>query len=403
MGRVDYRWGLRLCVTPLAHDGGTMITEGTTRVLWVRSGGRCAVCYRDLLVSGITWKQVPLGERAHIVGRSTGSKSPRGDDPLPVEDRDAADNLMLLCGVCHDDLDDTANLDVLTVERLRVLKHAHESRIEQILAVPPDNSTVVLRMPGIIGTAGVHIDRSAAAAAVLAASRIAQFPFGPDRTGLEIDLRRVTAPNSGNEQYYTECRRQIDQFFDRQFLPAVADGSVHHLSVFALARWPLLVHLGARLGDKIVTDVYQKHRGTDQWAWPISGEDNRFAVETIIGDDADEAVLVMSMSAAVYVREVPTELAGRTTYRVVVDGGVTPHYDVIGTPDSLRSAERAWRDVFADIELNRKHVRRVHVIGAAPVSACVALGRAMTRGVHPTLVLYDRRDDGTYHPALEVN
>jgi electron transfer flavoprotein alpha/beta subunit len=59
--------------------------------------------------------------------------------------------------------------------------------------------------------------------------------------------------------------------------------------------------------------------------------------------------------------------------------------------------------VFADIELNRKHVRRLHVIGAAPVSACVALGRAMTRGVHPALVLYDRRDDGTYHPALEVN
>lgn len=103
-----------------------MITEATTRVLWVRSGGRCAVCYRDLLVSGVTWRQVPLGERAHIVGRSTGSKSPRGDDPLPVDDRDAADNLMLLCGVCHDDLDDPANLDVLTVERLRALKHAHE-------------------------------------------------------------------------------------------------------------------------------------------------------------------------------------------------------------------------------------------------------------------------------------
>ena len=379
-----------------------MITEGTTRTLWVRSGGRCAICYRDLLMSGITWKRVPLGERAHIVGRSTGNKSPRGDDPLTVEDRDAADNLMLLCGVCHDDLDDPANLDVLTVERLRALKHAHESRIEQILAVPPDSYTVVLRMPGIVGTAGVHIDRSAAAAAVLAANRIARFPFGPDRTGLEIDLRRVAEPNSANAQYYSECQRQIDQFFDRQFLPAVADGSVQHLSVFALARWPLLVHLGARLGDKIVTDVYQKHRGTDQWSWPVSGQDNRFIVETTIGDDADEAVLVMSLSAAVHPREVPRELVGRTMYRVIVDG-VTPHYDVIGTPDSLRSAERAWRDVLADIEQNRKYVRRLHVIGAAPVSACVALGRAMTRGVHPTLVLYDRRDDGTYHPALEVN
>lgn len=380
-----------------------MISEATTRVLLARSGGRCAICYRDLFASGITWKQVPLGERAHVVGRSTGKKSPRGDDPLPVGDRDEADNLMLLCGTCHDDLDDPANLDVLTVERLRTLKRAHEAWIEQILSVPPDNATTVLRMPGIIGSAGVHIDRSTAAATVLASNRIARFPLSPDRTGLEIDLRRVADPAPGNEEYYAACVRQIDQFFDRQFGPAVEDGNIQHVSVFALARWPLLVHLGARLGDKIITDVYQKHRATDQWLWPAHGEDNRFVVDVDAVDDADEAVLVMSLSAAVRTREIPPAIAGHTTYRVTVAGGRTPHYDVIATPDALKSAERAWRDVLADIEQHRKHVCRLHVIGAAPLSACITLGRALTRGVHPTLVLYDRLEDGTYHPALEVH
>ena len=380
-----------------------MITDATTRLLWVRSGGRCAVCYGDLLVSGITWKQVPLGERAHIVGRSTGPKSPRGGDPLPVPERDSADNLMLLCGRCHDDLDDAANLDVLTVERLRALKRAHESRIEQILAVPPDNTTVVLRMQGIIGEAGVHIDRSAAAAAVVARNRIAQFPFGVDRTGLEIDLRRTANPNAGDRQYYADCSRQIDQFFDRQFAPAVEDGSIRHLSVFALARWPLLVYLGARLGNKIATDVYQKHRSTEQWSWPASGQDAPFIVETVDGDDANDAVLVMSLSAAAHSSEVPRALAEFTAYRVSTAAGITPHYDVIDTPDALRSAERVWRDVLADIEQNHKQVRRLHVIGAAPLSACVALGRALTRGIHPTLVLYDRLENGTYNQAMEVN
>lgn len=42
------------------------------------------------------------------------------------------------------------------------------------------------------------------------------------------------------------------------------------------------------------------------------------------------------------------------------------------------------------------------MVGAAPQSACIALGRAITLGVHPQLVLYDRVD-GTYLPALEVN
>jgi len=47
------------------------------------------------------------------------------------------------------------------------------------------------------------------------------------------------------------------------------------------------------------------------------------------------------------------------------------------------------------------------VLGAAPLSACVSLGRVLTRGVHPHLVhphlvLYDRVE-GAYHQALEIH
>jgi hypothetical protein len=347
-----------------------MISEHTTRLLLVRSGGRCAVCYDDVFASGITGKAVPLGERAHIVGRSTGEHSPRGCDPLPMAARDEADNLMLLCGSCHDDVDRQANLDVLTVEQLRAVKHAHERRIEQILSIRPDNATTVLRMQGHIGDAGVHIDRSMAAATVLSSNRYARFPLSPDRTGLEMDLRRAAEPAAGNGDYYKACTRMIDQFFARQFLPAIDDGTIQHLSVFGLARWPLLVYLGAHIGDKIPTDVYQRHRSTEQWAWPPAGHDTRFKWQTIEGDDADEAVLVLSLSAAVHIAEIPSTLSAHTAYQIKAADDVTPHYDVIGTPAALKSAERAFRDVLADIERNRKHVRRVHVLGAAPLSAC---------------------------------
>ncbi len=379
-----------------------MISEPTTRLLLVRSGGHCAVCYRDLFASGITWEPVSLGERAHIVGRSMSDRSPRGDDPLPSPARDEVDNLMLLCGTCHDDLDLPANLDVLTVERLRSIKRAHESRIEQLLSIPPANATTVLRMQGNIGNAGVHVDRSVAAATVLHTNRYAQFPLSPDRTGLEIDLRRVAEPAPGNGDYYATCTRMIEQFFTRQFIPAVEDGTIQHLSVFGLARWPLLVYLGAQLGDKLDTDIYQRHRSTEQWSWPLSGHDTDFIWETIPADEADDAVLVLSLSASVHTRETPPALAACTAYHVNPAADVTPHYDVIGTPDSLKSAERAFRDVFADIEQNRKQVRRLHVLGAAPLSACISLGRALTRGVHPQLVLYDRVE-GAYHQALEIH
>ncbi len=379
-----------------------MISEATTRRLLVRSGGRCAVCYRDLFSSAVTWKPVALGERAHIVGRSTSERSPRGDDPMPSGARDQIDNLMLLCGTCHDDLDLPVNLDALTVERLRAIKRAHESRIEQLLSIPPANGTTVLRMQGSIGDAGVHVDRSVAAATVLQANRYAQFPLSPDRTGLEIDLRRVAEPYPGNGDYYAACTKMIGQFFARQFVPAVEEGTIQHLSVFGLARWPLLVYLGAQLGDKLDADIYQRHRSTEQWSWPPDSSDTGFTWETIPGDESNDAVLVLSLSASVHNSEIPTVLAPCTVYRVSPVDEVTPHYDVIGTPDALKSAERAFRDVLADIEHVRKHVRRLHVLGAAPLSACVSLGRVLTRGVHPHLVLYDRVE-GVYHQALEIH
>jgi hypothetical protein len=45
---------------------------------------------------------------------------------------------------------------------------------------------------------------------------------------------------------------------------ASGDG-VHHLSVFAFARLPLLVYLGSCLDDTIATDIYQRHRLNEAW------------------------------------------------------------------------------------------------------------------------------------------
>jgi hypothetical protein len=319
-----------------------------------------------------------------------------------LEARDEANNLLLLCGTCHDDLDHPTNLDVLTVAQLQAIKDAHESRIEQLLAIPPDNETTVLRMQGHIGEAAVHVDRTAAASAVLGQNRFARFPLSPDRTGLEIDLRRVADPSPGNGDYYAAAQRVIDAFFSRQFAPAVEDGTIRHLSVFGLARWPLLVYLGASLGDKVDTDIYQRHRSTEGWRWPDSGSGTEFTWELTPGDDAEDAVLVLSLSAAVHLGEIPADLRASSVYRIAPVDNATPHYDVIGSPESLRSAERALRRVLADIEHHRKQVCRLHVLGAAPLSACIALGRALTRGVHPALVLYDRVNN-TYAQALEIN
>ncbi|MCC6226428.1 MAG: SAVED domain-containing protein, partial [Microthrixaceae bacterium] len=135
---------------------------------------------------------------------------------------------------------------------------------------------------------------------------------------------------------------------------------------------------------------------------PDSGDSTKFTWELTPGDEAEEAVLVLSLSAAVHLGEIPADIRASSAYRIAPVDNATPHYDVIGSPESLRSAERALRGVLADIEHHHKQICRLHVLGAAPLSACIALGRALTRGVHPALVLYDRVDN-TYVQALEIN
>ena len=376
--------------------------ESTTRQLLVRSGGRCALCYGELLTSMYTLKPVYLGERAHIVGRSTNSRSPRGDHDLPVDLRDDPDNLLLVCNSCHAEIDVPPNVRVFTVEQLREIKQRHESRIAQILAVPPGWGTAVLRMQGTIGDSQVALDRSTAAAAVLARGRYAHFPLSHDPAGIEIDLRRLPSPSIGSVEYYGIARRAIDEVFDRQIGPAVVDGSLRHVSVFALARWPLLVHLGFRLGDKLDSDIYQRHRATESWAWPDDPAEHRFSVEVLAeGAPNSDAVLVLSMSAAVHADEVPETLADCRMYHISPDGGCTAHSDVVDSPAALKSAELTLRGVLADIEQHHKTAQRLHVLGAAPLSVFVALGRVANREIHPPLVLHDRVKD-QYLPVMEV-
>lgn len=380
-----------------------MKSESITRQLLVRGGGRCPFCNTDLLNSGFTQLPINLGERAHIVGRSQNPKSPRGDYDLDVNLRDDFDNLLMVCRSCHGEIDAPPNVENYPVNLLRKIKQWHESRIFQILSIPPDRDSAVLRMHGTIGTSNVAIDRTAAAAAVLANGRCAFFSLSHDPSGIEIDLRKQLSPVIGNCEYYKGCREIIKQEFERRIEPAVNDRSIRHLSVFALARWPLLVYLGACLGDKLEVDIYQRHRATDSWAWPDDPTDSGFSLDIVNErESAQDVVLVLSISAVVHLQEVPKVLEGCPIYKVTPAGNQSPHADIIDSPTALKFAELALRDVFADIEEHRKEACRLHVLGAAPLSVFVALGRVANPEIHPPMILYDRVK-GQYQPVLEVN
>lgn len=383
------------------RKGRKKIPDAQRLAVWVRSGGRCAICNKYLLDGTMTYREVSLGELAHIVGQQQAPGSPRGLHGLAAADRDNADNLMLVCGDQHDEFDDPSTLDVFTVEKLTALKRRHEDRIRHVTGLGEDRSTTVIRMVAPVRGNEVELSRETAAVTVIrSADRFPRFLESYHRHGLEIDLRNLPGEAAAGPDYYRIATARIDAAITK-LNEGIANNDVAHLSVFGFARIPLLVYLGSRIDDTVPTDVYQRHREDESWQWSDRAPAAQLALDVMNDVPAGEdAVLVLNVSGTIQPGELSEPLTSMRTYRLAVTN-MTPGPDVFRNHASLDKFHVEIRNLFSTIEANAKTVRRLHVLSAIPLSAALILGRTRDPQVHPVLHLYDRTDTG-YEFALEI-
>lgn len=132
------------------------ISIKTHKLLWGRSGNRCAICKTELVESQTdTDDPSILGEECHIIANHDGG--PRSEPSLPDSDRDKADNLILLCRNHHKIVDD--QFEAYTVERLRAIKSEHEKWVAATLEKSPYLEQATLNI-------AANVDRWAELAAV---------------------------------------------------------------------------------------------------------------------------------------------------------------------------------------------------------------------------------------------
>jgi len=112
------------------------IKQKDIKLLWGRSGNRCAICRTELTqdASAIT-SSFTLGEQAHIVGDNSGSA--RFTSPLTAEQRDSYHNLILLCPAHHTEID--KNEADWPVEQLHQVKSEHELWVTETLSETIDH------------------------------------------------------------------------------------------------------------------------------------------------------------------------------------------------------------------------------------------------------------------------
>lgn len=106
------------------------ITQETLKILWGRCGNRCAICKKTVTESTQASGSYIIGENAHIEGEK--STAARYREDMTDNERNAYENLVVLCPTCHTRIDKTEIADFPT-SKLQEMKQIHEDSCERIL------------------------------------------------------------------------------------------------------------------------------------------------------------------------------------------------------------------------------------------------------------------------------
>lgn len=368
------------------------IKDSVIREIWVRAAGRCVLCSAYLLGTTRSFFHTAHGQVAHNVGATGGTKSPRGASKLALDERAKAGNLLLLCHQCHRMVDAEGAEKVYTEEYLRAHKQTHEDHVRRVTDFATVTNTAVVRLTARVRKSfAPATDRQVASALHFEDLRYAGEHPRDSEFVVEIDSEDTES------WVWKEGMKKI-----RTKLAALRDTSYDTVSVFAMAPVPLLVFLGSELDDKGDIRVFPRFRGAQDLAccWRNDrGPEASFGVGSTSRDSTvTDVLLTISVSGAVDPNAAPAEIAALPCVTLVADK-LGP--DAIETKADLAAFSIAWRSALARVEVDYPSCERIHLLAAVPVVAAVACGQHHMRDAQPSLVVYQRAEEG-YVEALTV-
>lgn len=115
------------------------ISDKTRKVLWGRSGNRCAICRQRLVVDETSADaESVVGDECHI--HSGAPNGPRHDATVDLQSIDGLENLLLLCRIHHKMVDD--QFETYSAELLRSIKANHEKWVEDRFSEEADHPPI---------------------------------------------------------------------------------------------------------------------------------------------------------------------------------------------------------------------------------------------------------------------
>ena len=363
------------------------------KLLWGISAGRCEFegCNERLWKNDLTQDIRVVGENAHV--RAFSPRGPRGEQQSTDEDVNNIDNLILLCPVCHVTIDRGDGPTKYGIDRVRAMKEAHEARIDAACAIAADRVSHVLTYTTHVGAHHALPTRRDASAALFGQRRY------PSSTTIDLSTRDG-ADTVVNADFWRQEASRLSQQFDRQVRQSLERGEINHISAFALAPQPLLIHLGTLLGDIAPVETYQRHREPPTWTWPADGHALAFDVLAPTATGGQPA-LVLSISATVTHDRIERVVGSDASiWHVTV---AAPNNDIVSSPTTIASFRAFVRPLLDRIKATHGHQALLHVFPAMPVSLAVEFGRVRMPKADMPWRLYDERSSlGGFVPTLTI-
>lgn len=338
------------------------IPMAVRRDLWVAAGGRCEFrgCCKPVGRDFLTLARGTTAEYAHII-----ADSPAGARGIPGEsERLAADlsNLMLLCYECHGRIDRDGQANAYSGNELRAMKREHEARIELIYSATGVTKSLPILMSFPVGTHVPTLDVGQIHRAMLENSGYTLFPA---ERHIHIDRSDFDVLDDSPD-FWRQAERAVTGLYNQRIRPElVARNGATHLTIAAFAPIPMLLKLGALVGDKTQATVLDLPG--ERWLWDTRPDcpELQFKYDKSTALPREVAAVVSISNRGVH-PEADT---------VVEFQAIEPNRGIIRKEAHLMEFRREFNAFL--MQLVRAGVRVLHLYPVTPISASVEIGRML--------------------------
>jgi len=372
------------------------ISRSVEATLWGRAAGRCQFdgCNRPLWKSSVTQESVNLAEKAHIYSFS--AHGPRGNRGVDTKRLNSLENLILVCDICHKTIDKNWSSGRYTVTQLQQWKAAHEARVARVTGIGSEKSSHILLFGSNIGDhhGPLHYTQAVDAA----------FPhrYPAEDRAIELGVHNSVLSEATPALYWDSADENLKTDYEH-VRRRIRSGEIKHLAVFALAAQPLLIRLGALLGDIVRAEVYQLHREpAPSWKWPTQAPTAPELYLRRPSSTNGPPALVLAFSATVTADRIISVLGPNAAIWTLTVP--SPHKEMVKSPAQLSEMRGLFSRMFDEIKTVHGQDTRLHVFPAMPVSLAVELGRARSPKAEMPWRIYDQVAAlGGFVPALEID